>query len=518
MNSTISLVLAAVLASSSAHADEVPGVKSGRYAVANAEYERVERMKAQYNKLSRAEKEKRNSEANKLAARAIVLFRAERYKEAVENFSKSLELNPMNTSLYFQYGLALFKERRFEEGIFYVGWDTKTLPVAKYFHIGLAYFRLNDERLMTDILNSVKSGKDKKYSAMASYYLGLAAYEKKNYDEARGHFEYVLEHSDDPEIDRQAESYIDRIARAQAAENRRVKRFAVSGIVGAQYDTNILFTPDGVQDQGDNLDEGGARYFAGAQLSGKAVSTEKHDLAVAADAFYMVSPDDRFRRADPFLVGARLPYNYRGRLFERVFGLEVAPGYESLYLDANDDDERENILQSTMVNSKATFLMRKSWISSYELKLRQDDSKLDFDEAEDDASAFKSQIFTNQTFVLDPIAGKTLGLRAGYTLNSADGDNHKYSRFDLSGFYGLKLPVWQLSLVNNLAAYRLVYSDRDDDRADTNLVAGATLIRPLVPWAKVSFKLEYTKNFSNVTINRYQKWLGMLALSFDQAF
>ena len=501
------------------HAEENKSLlEQGRYAIANAEQDKVEAQKAAYAKLSSQEREKRDKEANSLAAIGIVQFRAGSYEKAADNFKKSLELNPTNTNLYLQYGLSLFKKKEHRKGIFYVGWDTKTLPIAKYFHIGLAYFRLKDYPRMKSILQSVQQANDKRYSPKAAYYMGLTDFKDKNYESAKSQFEYVLDNSEDSELDQKAESYIEKILRAQKSKKKRSKRFRVNGVVGIQYDSNILFTPDGVADQGNSQGDGGARYLAGANASAKFLRAEKHEWALKLKTFYMKSPEERFQRNDPFVIGGSLPYDYRGKLFGKSFNLKLSPGYESLYLDANVDKERENILNSGFLNTSASFIMRKSWISKYELNVRSDDSKLAISNAADDLSAVKTQLFTTQTFILDKITSKTLGGKAGYTLNSADGDNNKYYRFDISGFFGMKLPFWKVSMINQLGYYQLNYTDRADDRTDKNLSVSATFVRPITNWVKASLKADYTNNDSNVAANKYDKWTAMAALSFDHAF
>ena len=472
-----------------------------------------------FEKLSAKEQKIKQKESNAAAAIGLVKLRAGLFKDAASNFEKSIQLDPENMSIYNQYGLALLKADEPKKGLVYLIWSKTKEPQERVFNIGTAHQQLKQYGPASEYFAEAKSGPNAKFASLAGFFQGMMKFEQKQLDEAKAEFEFVMDNSTDPKLDAQAESYIEKIVRAQqsggAAAN---KTFAFNLLAAAQYDSNILFTPDNVLDQGTALDAGGARLMVNTSLKGKLVRKAPHELSAAVSAFYLYSLDEQFRRADPFLASISLPYTHTGKMFEKNHRLQVTPGFESIYMDVNTDDSRENILGSIFIDVTSTTSMRDNWVSVYQLKLRSDDSKIAVADPRQESSAVKAQVFTQQSLVLDKATAKSVNGRFGVTVNSADGEDNNYMRLDLSFGYSRKIKWQELIWSNTLAGYNTDYSDRVDGRKDTNLGLSTTFIKPMSKGMMVLVTIGYNKNISNLDVNDYSKWTAMTALNFDRAF
>ena len=106
-------------------------------------------------------------------------------------------------------------------------------------------------------------------------------------------------------------------------------------------------------------------------------------------------------------------------------------------------------------------------------------------------------------------------------MNSADGDNEKYTKISLGANYiqPVAFGSWDdLSWTSSFAYYIQDYGDSSDNRNDNNITVSSSLSKPLNDWLNLSLAGSYNKNSSSVDDNSYNKFTITTSLSADQSF
>lgn len=485
-----------------------------------AEKEEVARQIRAFKSLSPAKQRQLIRESNQEVEKAEKAFEEKKFNLALVHYGRALDLNPTNEQAQYRQAVSAFRNDDTDWAITYLnlmesGQIDKT---EKSFFLGLSYYKLKKYEEANTHFSEVRQSGNPELAPSAAFYYGFYQFQQKNYALAKTEFQYVLDESQDPDMDAKAEKYIEMIISAQNQKERQEKKFFFSGMLGLQQDSNVLFSPDSVADQEEPSDLGGARMLAVGQARWRMLNTEKHELSIKTNLLYILSFVTGFKRADPFLAGIELPYSYKTKLFGKAYRLDFSPGYETLYLDANNDESRENILNTVKLTANNTFIMSKSWFASYLLSVRSEDSEITPASSVDENSALKTEISTTQTFVLDQAKARITSGSLKFINNNADGDNFRYNRIEASGLYTQKLNLWDLSWAGSLGAYRQIYPDRTDDRADTNLNASLTFSKPANKWLTILLTGGYTKNNSNVADFEYDKYTILLGASAKHSF
>ena len=496
--------------------------ESERIRMAQIERQKALALLKQQKALAAAEKKRRKKEAQKVAQQAMKKYLAGQNQEAVSLFEKSIQLDPENKVYYYQYGVALYKIQSHNKSIVILKEaDSKQVnPAERNYYIALNHFRLQERKPAFEYFQKVRQANHKILSPSAGFYQGMIEFQQHQYEKAKPHFEYVLDTSEDPKLDERAEQLIERIASILFFAKQKETKFFLNATLATQYDSNILLLSNETLQQDTSTEDSGLRLIGIGGFKYRPVFGKHHEFSTDLDLAYYYSLDDAFSSADPFQATLSTPYTYKGKVWNKGYKLDVTPGYELLYMDALNTGSRDNILKSTKIDIDQTFVMSERWFAKYSFGFRIDDSQLAVTDAADDQSAKKYTLETTQTFILDK--GKTRmaigGL--GFTINSADGANNNYFRYDLSASYirPLKVSSWDLSWVASLSYYNQNYGDRDDNRKDNNFALSNTLSKPLGEKYSVSVTADYTNNNSNVTANTYNKYTIMTSFSANHSF
>ena len=116
---------------------------------------------------------------------------------------------------------------------------------------------------------------------------------------------------------------------------------------------------------------------------------------------------------------------------EKPYQFAIEPGYGVIYMDLQGSGF-DQILEYPFVNFKNTLTMGPRWLSSLELLLSYDVSKISSLTGDDDNSALKAQITWNNIIIADREQGQIIIPEIRFTQNAARGKNFKYTRIDLS--------------------------------------------------------------------------------------
>jgi hypothetical protein len=504
-------------------AEEAKVHEGQRQSLEQSERRHLEALVQTMQGLSRNEQNARKNRATKLAAQAMVEFRAGHFADAEKLFHQSVETDPTNRGFYFQYGVTLYKVDKYNESLVYLDLttDPKVNPNERKYFQALNYIKLKETANALRTLHEVRMAKDKDISPSAAFYEGVLLFEDNQYENARAPFQDCIDTSNDPHMDETAETYIEQIARILAFEAERAKHFILTGTLGIQYDSNVPdystlsrleTTATGVEAERYNATLGlewrhfyektwefATKYFASTQYSatGTQVTTA-------------------LEQADATMLTFYAPLRLKGLLFGKGNKFEVAPGVEEV-MEAIEYDRTTPIVQSYVLKLTDTMVNRETWFTVYSLELRRDNSLLDSSIGDEDASANKYSLFTSNIFMLGKEKSKALNLDLGYALNNADGSDYVYSRTDAN--VGYRIPfMWKSTWNVGLNFYRMNYYAAASTHYENDYTWLTGFTRPVNDWLQVVTSFTYQKNYSNDTSKIWDKETALVNLVAAKSF
>ena len=340
----------------------------------------------------------------------------------------------------------------------------------------------------------------------------------EDYAAAKVAFEYVLDHSKNPQLDAQAEEYIERISEQQRFKKLSEKKWIFQGQIAAVHDSNILFASDTETSQGSTVgsDEqrGGYRLYADLDIERRLIYKKDSQWSASYATEYYYSLDDVFASADPFTHTIELPYSMRGILAERGYRWTITPGYENVFMDASSSGSRYSILSSLLLGSSITVIMARDFMATYSLDIRQDDSLVAESIGPNDADAMKYSLNAQLSFYLDPAFREAVTGSVGLVFNNAKGSEKLYQRAEYQFTYSSPM-AWNMTWSGALAGYSLVYPDHASDRKDSNLGLTLSFDKPIGSSWHWLTTANYTSNGSNVAAYEYSKTTVMLGIKYQ---
>lgn len=483
-----------------------------------ARMEQIERQKneereRQHKAMSEKERQQRRAQAKKIGDEANELYEAGDYVKAEQKYKQALELDPDSKEYYYKYGVSLYRNQKFNEAlvILKVAKVEANLENERAYFMGLVHYRLSEFENALGKFNEVGKSEDKVLAPSATFYTGVILYSQEKYEASKGAFEKVIDTSGDPRLDQQAEDYIDRIASAMAFQKMRENKWTVTGTLGLMYDSNVLLTPDSSSATATNVAD--ARLVTSLDLQYRPILSEKNEFSPHASANLTNSSKNTAAPADPFIYTLAAPYSHNVEIGKKRGRITATPGYELLYMDPSSTGTKQKELTSYYLTLDGTLVNSKTWISSYTLEYRSEDSSDASSVGPDDMDATKYTLRTVQTLMIDK--KKAIMPTLGYIKNSAKGTNKIYSRYDLGITYAAPM-MWEMTWTAGLAYYNMKYPNVP--RTDTNYALNLGLSKPVREWVIWGLTGNYTKNGSTVAANEYNKYLIMTTATFITNF
>lgn len=487
------------------------------------ERQKTEKLKAEQAALSAAQRKAQEEQAAKLAKEAMAHYQNGEFPQAEDKFRQSLELDPSHLEYYFQYAISLYRNEKFNEALVYIKLSPETQEnrLEQRYYRGLIHYRLKEVDSALANFSSVKNSGDKKMAAPAAFYEGIVLMGLERYEEAKASFEFVLDNSDDPKMDEQAEAYIERIIQLIAYQRSQKKKLTLTGSLGITYDSNVTFSPDNNSDQGTVTDQDSFRIMALGDVDYRWINLPNHEFNTKLSGVAILSLDESFveldsdlGNVDPYLTTFVTPYTYKGTIGEKGYKLAIKPGYELLYMDAENEGSPSQVMSSVLLGTENTLIMRDNWFSSYILDLRLDDSSLSSSVGDDNLDSTKITLKTNQSFFLDKSKKEILIPTVGYTLNSATGKNKTYNRIDAGVTY-MQPTKWENTVASySLALYKLSYSEATTERNDFDISLTGSLIKSIRDGLVWTTSANYTLNNSDQDANQYSKYSVLTLLTW----
>ena len=519
--------------------DREAGAKaqSERVRIQQIDSHRIEDVAGHFRALSAAEQAKQQADATQLATEAMADYRAGNYKDAQVKFEKSLVLDPLNRVYYFQFGVTLYKNEQFNRAIVFLnlaganssGAGSQPEPDAdgvntteRNYYLGLCFFRLKEYANARPAFEKVIATKHAEMAPSSRFYEGVISYELQKWSDAKTLFQAVLDSSKDPTLDKRAEAYIDQITRIQQFEAERARKWLITATIGEMFDTNILLTAITSPDQGHATNVEGYRSLLAASFRYRPVYEETREFAAQVDVLTMSSSntalkyDQNLRNADPTIVTLTTPWTHKGILWGKGHKFDLVPGYETTWMSI-DNDRQKAILHSYFLNLNNLLVVNDNWYTTYSLELRRDLANLDASTGDNDSSAYKFKFdFNSLSFVNDAKTNMLIG-DAAMTINSAQGRNEMYLRYDLYASY-IQPFYWASTASAKLSYYLLNYPQKTTVQTDNNIGLSFGLSKPINEKYSIGLLSTYNVNGSTDSASRYNKFTALLTFSSTHAF
>lgn len=511
---------AAKLAAAQAMAAAASKAEADRLKLAAQEKAKQDELKRKQSQLDAAEVARRQNQAAKLADEGRALYRSNDFKSAETKFAQAVELDPNNTSFYFDYGITLNRLEKHNRAIVVLDLATgkDVYPAQRDFYKGLSYMKLKENDNAFKSFAASKAVNDPKISPIAAFYMGVIDFEKENYEESKKNFEHVLDNSVDPAFDKQAETYIEQIANAMAFKKEQSKKFIISLNAGLNYDSNILAVSNSQVSSGVPTELAGYRWMYSGSLEYRPVYTVENEFSVILSAGDMYSTDknfkaeQQFQNTDPLVIGLSAPYKHKGKAFEKYYQLGLTPGYEQITMNADGSGSRELFTTSFYVYNDHLLMMNENWFANYTVELRSDTAKTNTG-GDDDASGTKIGLSTSQTFFQNAKKTEAWIAEFGGSNFTAKGKNETYTRFDIAANYMAPFK-WDTTWIARLAYYTQDYSQGTLGRKDNDLAATLSLKKPFTESLFGTVSGTFTDNQSNVDSFTYNKYTIMTTFTW----
>lgn len=493
---------------------------SDRQRILEEEKRKQDLLLKQQAEMAESEKKARQERAAKSATEGMALYQKEKYKESVGKFREATELDPGNNSFYFQYGVGLYRIDSYEKSVAMLRLSNPTdhSAIEKDFFLGLNYMKLKEFSEAAKSFEAVKNKNDKQLSPSAAFYLAVLQYQKEDYDNSKINFEYVLDNSGDPQMDKQAEAYIEQIANIMAFKKEQSKRFILTLNGGLMYDSNILAIAKSQLDQQTEL--AGYRWSYGLSLESRMLYTiEKEFSAVLSisDLYSQnksFSSEKSFQDTDPLSASIYLPFKYKGKAFEKGYQMTLSPGYETTLMNADASGARETILNSTALKNDHTFVMDETWFATYSFEFRQDVSKIEStSNTSDDLTGTKYTLGTTQTFFQNQKKTEAWIGELNYSQTTAKGDNNTNTKYEMAATY-MAPTISDMVWTARLGYFNAAYPKHTTGRTDNATTLTMALKKPFSEKFSSTLSFTYTNNSSTRDASDYSKYLIMGGLSW----
>lgn len=465
-------------------------------------------------------KRKAKADAKNFAAQAEKEYRAGKFPAAAANFQKAYELDPENDAFLYKYGVALYKVGNYNKSLSVLSMaeEGNQDPVEHRYYVGLNHLKLNELDKALDNFSDIQEDKHVELSPPAAYYAGTIEFQKALYPKAKERYQFVLDNSKDPRLDKQAEAKLEEIDRIESFLESQKEVFRYNLYTGLQYDGNVL----NISTQNIATNADAYRLLYGASLSYYYFRTMKSKYAAELSISDMYSVDKNFKSdstiqsADPLQYGFRLPINYSHSAFSRSFNSNVTP-YISMLNMSDDGGSRKLIMTSSGLGLDTQWDQGNDKFHIVKFDYAVDKSSLEVSSDDDNQSAKRMSLNYNWVKLLTQAGDKSFLADVGYISNSADGKNYTYSKLLVAGTYSFP---WSAKYRGSA---RLDYADQNysqstSGRKDT--IYGVTLSasQDINKKNNISLTLSYLMNNSTVEAYKYNKVVLGFIYSFSGSY
>lgn len=466
---------------------------------------------AQQERLSSAEKARKKSQAAELVRKADALYQQQNFEAAADQYEKAVELDPENDSYFYRFGVSLYKTNEFNKSLATLSMADvgDEQAIEKDYYIALNHLKLKDYDKALKKLNDVKEENNPNISPTASFFAGTIEYQQQKFPEARKSMEYVLDNSNDTQMDKAAEDMLEQIDRMENFYASKNEKYRFTFFAGPVYDQNVL----NVATNNVATDVQAYRLNYGASALGIWYRSPTSDLGTQLSVSDYYSTDTKFQgnatlqTADPLEFAFTVPFHQEFVTKDRSYNWELTPAIKSIYMSPSGGTRTEIIRSTGFSTSLATPISRDLYLSG-KLDFFSDQSFLENVAADDDQSGKKYSLTITPTKLLDLKGEKSISGDVGYLINQAEGKNYRYNRMAFGVTYGF--PGFWKSNSTLRAEYAMQnYGEATTTRNDTTTSVTAGLNKDLNKKWNLNATLMYTIGSSEVDLYKYNKIIAM---------
>lgn len=469
---------------------------------------RAELLKQQELK-SKEEKEKNKKLAAEKAAQAYVFYQKQNFKEATKLYEEASDLDPENDIFLYQYGVSLYKVNNYNKSlsILSMAEGGNQDPLEHRYYVALNHLKLNEfEKALSDF-KEIKDDDDIKFSPISAFFAGNIELKQNKFKDSRENFQYVLDKSSDPQLDKEAELKLEELDRLESFYDSQKEIYRYTLFVGPQYDGNVL----NISTQNLATNSEAIRLQYGGNFTYNAYRTMKSLYAVQFDLSDMYSldknlkADSTIQSADPLQMGLKVPMNHQWSMIGKDFYSNVTPSYSILSM-SDDGGARKQIQTSLGIAFDLNWVQKRRWVNIAKAEYVSDTSTLVVSSDDDRQSAKRTTLGYSLIRLLDDKGSKSLAGDLSYILNSALGKNNNYNKTILGLSYNFPWTALYKGF-SKLEYTDLKYPDNSSLRKDSIIVASIAASKDLTKTQNMSMNFAYTVNSSNVDSYKYNKFL-----------
>jgi tetratricopeptide (TPR) repeat protein len=413
---------------------------------------------------------------------------------AVDDLTRFVTAQPDDLQGSLELGIALAQAGRYRESVAWLaraGHDPGKKPAADFF---TGWAELRDGDLDAAQSAFARAASDPALAQPATFYLGVVAYRRRQWQTARGQFETVTAGDPQTPLAREAGRYLRLIPGAG-------KPYEVYGSVGLEYDGNVILAPSsvagrrvlGITEQSD----GRASILAGATYA--PWRAEYAELRIGYELFQSL-----YFNLTQFDLQNHRPWIQLSAWGDR-FEVGVQSRYDYYLLDTS------SFLQQVSAVPWVRVFEGDFGHSEIYYRLRWRDY---LDDAYASLDALDNAVGVRQVAYL---RSPDRYIWLGYQYDNNAADNHQGDRFAYDGQQFEVGIGWAFPTIDASAeaGYRCRYEDyasASDGRRDQENGPSVVIGKRLTDWLAVSAAYFGTFNESNQTLFHYNRQTGSVQL------
>ncbi|MFV8258212.1 tetratricopeptide repeat protein [Bdellovibrio bacteriovorus] len=469
--------------------------------------------------MSAAEKKRKKEEAIGLVKEADKFYAQKNYEEAEKKYAAAVDLDPESDSYYYRYGVTLYKVGNYNKSLATLSMADVPMDMSleKDYYVALNHLKLKDYDKARKELIEIRSENDPALSPTASFFAGNIEMQQQKFPEARTSMEYVLDNSQDPQMDRAAEDLLAQIDKMQSFYESKKEKYRFTGFIGAIYDGNVL----NVAENNVSTDVKAYRLNFGASALAVWNRTPTSDFGTQVGVSDYYSTDTSFKdnatlqTADPLQIDLSLPFHKEFEYAKRSLNWELVPTYKSIFMSPTGGTRKEAI-SSLGVNTTLSAPIQSDVLMAGRLDVSHERSLLATSVGDDDQTALRYGFTLLPTWILDLKGEKSLTLDASYLINQAEGRNYRYKRSALGLTYAF--PAWWKfngSLRGEYSSQN--YDEATSPRIDTNPIVTAAFNKDLKRNVNMLLSLQYNVGDSDEDSYDYNKFVVTSLFTFTHS-
>lgn len=431
------------------------------------------------------------------------------YKSAIKNFETAVMLQPENDAYYFEYAKSLYRLNYYKLSlsIFLMLEDNSEYLTKAMYYQGLIFLSLKNYDLALKKFKVLQDSTDEDIAVSSAFFAGQIYFSKSLFTEAKSSFEYVLDHSKDPQLDKSAEQYIEKINLQEQQAKQYAVRFKYSVYFGTSYDDNVL----NISQQNLATSAKAYRFSYGGTASYSTINTAKENLAPTftfSDIYSLNSnfkSDATVQSTDPLSLQFEIPYKSDFIYNTKSWSYKISPGVQMLYM-TKDSTRRELVYNSILLNSYIMTSHLENLTTQYKFDISRDQSYLTAATTDDEQTAQKYTLTVSNIYLLEKANSQYLSLDISWLLNQADGINAAYNKYLVSLGYARKLSEKWIGYAK-AEFFSLNYNKATSGRKDFASVGYFGASYAVSTSDSISVSLQYQSNQSNSESYKYNKMI-----------